>query len=169
MVLFFLFLPFGYFYFVLPSEDQLVPGKNLSRIFRNLKDDSRTIISNRSAYADSMVCLSCVPYESNSDSCLNMTSSFIAKNIVTQRGSMLLWHLENAYQAKAIKSKYSAEYINNIYFSILSSIFKEPEIASLCTRFFSKPCVQLTLQASFMSGCYPPRAIDVENFKGCFK
>ncbi len=165
--------PFAYYWTKLPPNNEIKQGAGLTDLFAGF-DKSFVAAINSEDISEKMVCLSCLPKSGKAASCNNM-SSFITKNLAKDAYSMLAWHIENAYLAKAIQMKYDNAAIQSLYFSMLANIFNEKDIGALCRREFSKSCNQLdaselrNLQRSFSSGKFPPPSGPSDDaFASCF-
>jgi hypothetical protein len=166
--------PMAYYYYKLPSTDAINSGASLNSLLSGFgKEFSSSLASGD--VKEVMLCLSCLPHTSSSKECSENMSSFVAKNLITESSSMLSWHINNAYLAKAVSIKYESAELRLIYFAMLVNIFRERNLDSLCQSQFRKSCAQLegfelrTLQRAFLSGKMPPPDTPADEvFAACF-
>lgn len=154
-------IPLVYYYFRIPTNDQISVGANLSGLFNDFKTPLVSSISDVEII-DKIVCMSCLPDKIGSKSCKSNMASFIAKKLLEPQ-SIFSWHLRNAYLTKAIYIKYDSRAVTRTYFAFVAEIFREVTIDSLCTKEFSKVCNQLgkedliEFQRGISSGRFPPK------------
>lgn len=134
-------VPMLYYYFKLPSNEQVTAGAGLRELFVGFYRVSNSKVGEQDI-SDRLVCMNCFPEKIGSDGCKAQMASFIAKRLLRPQ-KMIFWHLKNQYLSQAILYKLDSHAITKLYFAHVAGIFQSQDIDSLCQREFQKACSDL--------------------------